>query len=283
MNTAVQSDKKRNYRPLCLLLGGIILANPVVGFIDFLPNFFGYLLISLGLCRVSDLDGHLSEAYKRFRILAILGLGQIVMSYFGYGVLRSEATNLYEMRSYVVLCSFVMLTVHLFYLLPAFRELFLGVEYLAHRQDAAEIVRPNKRGKTPLGRLWSKTRFFVFFSAVMAFLPEISALTSLTGMGPNGIPVFGEKWYGDLITPEAFDWYRFISLLRFLSGIAVLIAGGIWGISLLRFFKKLKREGEWLARLGKKYQVEVLPQTDMLTVRRFSMAFYPPIYYKFTA
>jgi hypothetical protein len=108
----------------------------------------------------------------------------------------------------------------------------------------------------------------------MSFLPEISALSSLKGVGANGDPVFGDKWYGDLTTPEGFDWYRFITLLRTVCGFAALVAAVIWLIALLRFFKKLKREENWLCTLEEKYVGEVLPQTGMLTVRRFTHAFF---------
>ena len=158
MSCLKKTEKNRNGRLLALAGASILLANPIVGFVDLLPNCFAYLLLCVGLSRVADLEGHICEARRRFQILTVFGIIQLLAVYFGYGVLRSRATNLYELRSYIVLCSFVLLVAHWFYLLPALRELFLGADYLADRYNAAEIGKTDKRGRTPVGRLWCAFR-----------------------------------------------------------------------------------------------------------------------------
>ncbi|MBQ2735145.1 MAG: hypothetical protein IJF33_04865 [Clostridia bacterium] len=258
-----------------LILAAVVLCNPTVGFVDVLPNCIGYWMLCVGLNRLSDLNGRIAEAVRRFRILILLSIVQLLAAYFAYGVIAKQATNVYELRSFLALGSFLMLLAQWFFLIPAFRDLFLGLGYLAERHDSTMLL-VEKRGKTDVQRIASLTRLFVVASSVFALLPELTGLSSLNGKGENGIPEYGMLWYDSVLSsPEsAVDRYVYIDFLRLLATTASLIIALIWLISFVRFVLRILRDDRWIKRLEGIYQAEVLPQTGMLTVRCFSKFFY---------
>ena len=260
---------------LAVLFAGVVLCNPVVGFADILPNCIGYWLLCYGLNRLADLDGHISVAVRRFRILSALSIAQVLAAYFAYGVIEPQATNVYEMRSYIMLGAFLMLVAQWFFLLPAFRDLFRGLDYLAERYGVTSLT-AEKKGKNAVQSMASLTRLFVVASSLLALLPELSGFSSLNGKGENGTPGFGSEWYSSVISsPEqAIDRYAFIDVLRALCAVASLIIAVIWLVSFVRLIRRILHEREWLETLDARYQSEILPQMGMLTVRCFSRSFY---------
>lgn len=258
-----------------LIPAAIVLCNPVVGFVDALPNCIGYLMLCAGLHRLADLNGRITEAVKRFRILTLLSIVQLLAAYFAYEVIAPQATNIYELRSFLALCAFLMLLAQWFFLIPAFRDLFLGLGYLAQRHESAELLL-EKKGRTETQRIASLTRLFVVASSAFALLPELTGLSSLNGKGENGSSAWGELWYNSVLSsPEtAVDRYVYIDFLRLLAATASLIIALVWLISLIRFVRRILRDSGWIERLEGIYRADVLPQTGMLTVRCFSKAFY---------
>ncbi len=268
-------NRKLSADLIAVMLAGIFLCNPVTAFVDLLPNCIGYLLLCIGLSRLADLDGHMLDAVRRFRILALLGVAQVLASAFAYGVIAKHATNVYELRSYLMLGAFLMTIVQWFLLIPAFRELFCGFEYLADRYTAPTLT-CKKRGRTVIGRMSVGTRTFVILSSLMALLPELLAFSSLDGKGENGTPGFNWEWYSSvMLSPtQTVDRYAYVNVIRALCSTVALIAAVIWVVSFLRFMHRVLREWEWLEALDTRYREDVATQTGMLTVRRFSGSFY---------
>ncbi len=258
------SRVSRNMGFLSILLSGLFLFHPVVAFVDVLPNCIGYLLLYAGLSRLADLDSKFLEARKRFGILTILGVLQILFSVIIYrmpATVSQDGTvmlNPYEQPVYILLGAFVMLVFEWYFLIPAFRSFFSGLEVLADRHEVASL-KVEKRGKTALSRLSRSLRIYVILSSVLAVLPELSILTSFEKDIEN--------------TRFPFDWYEYVGLFRLLCGTASAILGLICLVAFVRFFAKLLRETAFLEALKNRYTGEILPQTGMLTVRRFSAAF----------
>jgi len=258
-----------------LFISGLILCNPVVGFVDVLPNCLAYWLLCMSLYRLADLNGRIFEAVRRFRILSVLSVLQLFLSYFAYGVIRSQATNTYELRSFVMMGAFVMMLVQWFILLPAFRNLFSGLEYLAERLSVSSLI-DLKKGKNRMQRMASLTRLFLVTASILSFLPELSGFSSLDGQGANGTPGFGDLWYSDVLTSpsQTVDRYSYIGVLRLLCALATVLLAVVWIVRLVSFLRCLRKETAWIEHLETRYEEEILPQIGMLTVRKFSRSFY---------
>ena len=274
----MNANVSRHMGFVLILLSGIFLSNPIVGFVDVLPDCIGYFLMCVGLMRLSDINGRLQESLRRFRVMLAVGVAQILAMYMIYGVMaeRSAEMNPYERPVTVLLCSFVYAFFQFYYLIPAFRDLFAGLNRLAesHRAEALLAVRQSNRQarshknggarslnekKNLCERLSRLTTVFILSSAVLSVLPELTILSSFETDVEN--PLF------------PFDWYAFIGMFRTVATVICLIVSLVWVIRFILFFKTVLKEHEWLEQLRKRYITEVLPQTGMLTVRRFANVF----------
>lgn len=256
----MKSRSKKHMGLLYVMLGGIFLCNPVVGFVDVLPDLVGCLLISVGLLRLADLNGHILESAQRFRVMLFVGVGQLLAQYLIHVSMQSriEEMNRYEQPVTILLCSFVVLVLQWYFLIPALRHLFLGLDQLTERHGNVALSR-EKDGKTAGERMARLSAVFVVISSLCSFLPEMTVLTS-----------FEHDAESEIFT---FDWYDFVALFRLLGTVLCLIVALIWLVSFLRYFKRVLEDREWLSRLWDTYAAEILPQTGMLTARRFSLAF----------
>lgn len=249
-----------------LLLAGLFLFNPIVGFIDVLPDCIGFLLICGGIGLLADLNERIASAQKRFQILFWGGVLQVFFELLVYRFLQGqkEEMNPYELPVTVLLFSFLLLVFYLIVLIPAFRDLFLGLERLGERFGISPEPKPKKRrgnreARSRSERLSARTAVFVVAVTALNLLPELSILTSFEYDVQN--PLF------------TFDWYKFIGLFRGAGVILVLGFSIVWLLSYLRYFATLRREKEWIERIKTHYAETVLPQTGMLTVRKVHFSF----------
>jgi len=258
----MQEKNKMGRGFLLILLSALFLFNPVIGFVDPVPNCFGYLLLCLGLSQLADLSESVSESLRRFRILLLLSLAHMLGIYLIYGVMgaRSAEMNRLEQPVYILLASFLFLLAQWYFLIPAMRDLFKGIRTLAEAQGADALTRENRKGKTPIDRIRTATTRFVILSSLFAMLPELTILTSFEYEVEN-------RYF-------PFDWYRFVGLFRILFGFAAFVVGILWLIRMIRVCIKAMKDKPWLDALHERYCREVLPQIGMLTVRRFSGVFF---------
>ena len=246
------------------MLAGILLFHPIVAGVDILPDLLGYLLLYVGLARLSDLNGHINEARRRFRVMLFVGAGQIFATYIVYGMIegmmqeRPAEMSAYEGPMLTLLFTFVLLVLQWFFLIPAWKELFLGLGTMAERFHCTELMHEH-RGKTRCERLASLSAFFVVTASLFSLLPEASVLTSYEAH--KGNPLF------------PFDWFEYVVLFRTAACAVSAIVGLIWLISYLRCLAAFRRNRDFIEQAVTAYETEILPQTGMLTVRRFRSAF----------
>ncbi len=243
-----------------IALSGILLFNPVVGYLDVLPDAIGFLLLWVGLYRLADLNDRIGDAMRRFRILFFIGVGELLVTYLLYVAMPARAAemNPYERPVSILLFSFVMLLCRWLLLIPALRDLFGGLQRLSEKYDG-EALLAEKNGKTRFERLIRHSTVFVVLQSLLSVLPEASILTSFEHDAKS--------------TSFLFDWYEFIELFRLAAGLICAVIGVIWLASFLNCCRHLLREHEWIGRVRNAYVTEILPQTDLLAVRRYSAVF----------
>lgn len=256
----MKNDIKSHVGLRYVMLAGIFLFDPMIGFVDVLPDAIGYLLLCVGLSKLSDLNDAVSEAAQRFRNMVWVGCGQLVAAYLVHIVMgqSAEQMNRYEQPVAVLLCSFALLVLRWYFLIPAFRDLFKGIGQLAERHGCHALCE-EKKNKTRTERASAATTTWIILSSFLSVLPETSILTS-----------FEHDAESEIFT---FDWYRFISLFRGACGVLLAIVAIVWLVRFFRCFGDALRDREWIDALRVRYINEVLPQTGMLTLRRFSLIF----------
>ena len=240
-----------------ILLGMLFLWNPIVGFVDVLPDLFGYLLLYVGTYKLADLNLHIEEARAKLRVLMWVGAGQLFAMWFLYSVMGgSEEINRYEQPTGILLCTFAMLFFRWYFLIPAFRELFRGMERLAEKYGS-DFLDKSKRDKTKSHRMIIGCRIFIIVSSLASLLPELTVLASMEYAVQN--------------SNFLFDWYSFIRMFRVIGGAVGGIFGLIWLIQIGLYFLSALRDRIWRERLEIAYHQEMQKRPGVFTVRRFRL------------
>ena len=237
-----------------LIPGVVIVANPVVAFYDILPDSIGYLLICVALFRLADLNSSIADALKRFRTLIWINIGTVLMQYYIYNVLAKQP-NLkpQEVPTMVLLCAFVIAVTHLYFALPAWRDLFRGFWELAERHDGQAVFHYGKRNNNLCERMCRASSVFVILSTVFSVLPEMSVLTTF------------EYEYEKL----PFDWYQFVWLFRVSAAMVLTVLFVVWIVRFIRFILLFVKDAAMMDSIEARYARDILPQGDMLSMRRF--------------
>ena len=251
---------KKHMGLLYVALAALFLFHPTVALVDVLPDAVGYLLLYIGVARLSDLSEPIADAAKRFRIMFFVGVGELLACYLTRVVMseRLNEMNRYEYPATIMLLTFVPVLFRLCFLIPAFRDFFKGLNTLADRFGADRLCTENQKGKSAIEVIQRKTMAFVILHSVFSMLPELAALTCY--FDPNGEP------------SSLAYWYRFITLYRTVAVLLLLIVGIVWLISFIGFLRLVLRQNEWLEAIHSHYCKEVLTQTVMLRMRRVRLA-----------
>ena len=225
--TEIINEKKRFPKKL-LVLALVILTNPVVNIFDYLPDFFGYLIIFITLGYFADRVPYFEEAKVAFRNLTILG-GVKIPAYFVMAYIRSHN---YSDNDVKALFAFSFAVFEVVLLISAVRKIFTALSYLGQRSDAASLISPfmiSKKGRmaTPDG-LKIFCHFFVIYKAAFTALPEMLLLTR---------GVSGED-YG-----RVFNVARLYPYTILFSIISILVLGIILTKRFSRFFSAIHSEG----------------------------------------
>ncbi len=254
-----------------IMLSGIFLFNPIIAFIDVLPDAIGFLLLLGGLYRLSDMDEHLTAAQTRFRILFGASLGLLAATYMITGFMKGMEgeMNPYETPVTRLLFAFIQLVLYWVVVIPAFRQFFLGMDRLSERFGHVEIPRRHRKGKTEGERMFSATALFFAVNTLLALLPELSILTSFEFEAGNQVILFGFVKKMQF----TFDWYDFVNLFRLLALLISLGFSLVWLFRFTGYCKHLKRDMPWIEGMKTHYREEILTRNTMFSLRRFSFSF----------
>lgn len=256
-----------------LMLACLFWIDPILGFRDVLPDVFGYLLLFLGLSRLSDIGDAFAESRKRAQKLILLGVLQILAQLLIYVFLpRIEGTmNAYESPTVILLCTFVLSVAKCYYLIPALRDFWKGISqaFLFAERDSSFR---SGNGDAAFRRARGMGTFFLLLSSVCSLLPELTLLVTFDyhSAGKTDYP----DWYvGGGGGGAGMDLYAYVDLFRLLLGILILLIGLVWVAFYLIGLRRLQRDAAVTSYLEARYAAEVLPRTGMLKLRRFDRGF----------
>ena len=236
-----------------LIPGAVMLANPVVAFYDVLPDCIGYLLVCVALFRLADLNSYIADALKRFRTMIWVSMGGLLMQYYIYNVLAKEPKlNPQELPTMVLLCAFIMAVPQIYFAVPAWRDLFRGFWQLAERHGGKAVFHYGKRNSNLCERMRRASGVLVILLAGLPILPELSVLTT----------------FEYEVEKLPFDWYQFIWLFRVSAVMVLTVLFLVWIVRLVRFVLLFTRDGEMMHSILERYERDILPQGDMLSMRR---------------
>jgi len=268
----------------------IFLFNPVVGIIDILPDFIGYLLLCVGLSQIADMNDHFGEALRYFKRMILVSSVQIFLFFIFFGMVTGK-----EQPTAMLLFAFVFAAVDIIFLSHAYHQLFEGILYLSSRMEGTAAfakrqsdikryeekcqreerrigkenerraarnlpllrVRSFKEPKTATARVAAYTTFFIVLKAILTVLPEFSSLT-ITSMDETKQYVFV---------------YDFIGLYRQVCILALLPFAIVWLVKIIRFIRSIMADMPFMEHLMDKYVTEIQPKTHLFIQRAIKLAF----------
>lgn len=251
MSFSLKPKKTGKYLGLGIAaISAIFLFNPDVAIIDILPDFIGYTLLAISLRFARDLSPHFENAWRKFRILAVMTFFKTLALLWVFGGLTSAQ----ERPTMMLLLSFCFCLCELIWGIPAWRSLIEG--FILHSQTSGgeyPLIEKGAKSYRPGKNIsYSFRDLTVFFMIAKAFFSNVAEFAVLSNHS-----------YDD----TAFDWYRFIGLYRVVTLFVGSLIGIIWLIRAIIFFRGILRDSVLISSMKEKYETTVLPNTGLF-VRR---------------
>lgn len=234
------------------IIASIFLFNPHIAIFDFLPDFIGYIILSIALTKLAMINDHLYEAKRAFDRLIIIDIGKILAIFWVFGMTFGN-----EQNSSLLLWSFVFGVLEILFAISAFAKLFEGFSTLGDFHSNSSIHGSKRRdGKSYTQRFKSLTSVLRVFKAVMAVLPELSVLETMT--------------YDE--TSRFTYLYRYIGVMRGFCFIPVLIIGIVWLVCAIRYFSRIRYDKDFVISVDEEYSSKQISKSGMFVVRDVKIA-----------
>ena len=246
-----RKNKRAKKMGLGLISAGFIFFFfPDFTVLDILPDVIGYILISVGLTRLSDMYDEFTDTKKAFHRLVLFGvakfLGIFIVYLFGTGS---------EQPTTILTTVFILAAAECFLLIPAYLKLFDALVNAATRLDGKAIFVGPKNKTGYVDKIKNFTVSFVIIKNLLWLLPETQALAVT-----------------DNFQSYNYSRYDFINHYRLLSMIVILVIGIIWLVKIRRYISAIKKDEPFMDRLYDKYKTEILPDTSILARRKLNLA-----------
>lgn len=224
-----------------LSLAAVILANPIVGVRDVLPDFVAYIFLCAVLSGAAKLNDSIEEARRRFFALCFVSAGR---SYIWL-----TFPEMADMTKLLWAFSFAIAEAVLF--LPAISHFYYGLDYLLSRHgEENSTVRPESlRGYTSV--------FFVL-RALGSFMPLLTALS-----GDGGSYVYDS---GETVRSQFTELYTLFAI------VVVTAVAAPWVIRFIRLMWRMSKDDLLMSTLHARYEKEVLAYPKKLAAQRLKTA-----------
>lgn len=232
----------------------IFLFNPNITVIDLLPDFIGYILLSLALVRLADINETVAEAAAIFNKMILIDAAKIFAIIWIFWISPPS-----EQNAAVLLWSFVFGVLEMVFLIPAFIKLYKGFLELGYFHDNHAILgaKSKRSGKSARRNYTERIRFFtiffVAFKATSSFFPELITINFSEYLESHGNGI--------------------LYILRMFTFIPVFIMGMIWIIKIIIYFRRISKDVVFTSALSEIYCEKVLPKKGIFIKRNVKISF----------
>ena len=235
---------KKPLNALLILIGLFFFVNPNVSVVDVLPDAIGAALIVIGFLHFADIDERARQAQKALGILAFVDAGKTLTLLL---LRQSEGT------AWSLIFTFVFGIGEAALFAYGMCKLFSGITYRAQRLDCAALL----NGFSALNAL---TILVAILKNLLVILPELTKLTD----------EYGEVSLGAAGSVQTAHFVY--TALTVLNVAVVTIYGVGWWIYMLRYFKTVAKQDEFIEKLDAQYTKEVGSKPQTLTYRALKTA-----------
>ena len=256
-----------------VIAGFVMLFNPVLSVIDLVPDALGFLLIVIGLTRMSFFIGKIEQARDLFSKLTLLEAAKCVMI----------LTIPYASGSDIVLQTFVFGLGEALLFVPAINYLFEGLSFAGLWYNASAMYQKktfkrwlNKFANLIFGTIARITKrsyrkqpevhkvewityvrqqilFFYIFRICATLIPELTELQMYENIGD--VTAFS----------RSLAYYK--PFLYVVLSVIVLILGIKFIRTVSSFFKAVKNDKPFLHAMDEKYRNDILPRDTFFIAR----------------
>ena len=244
---------------LLLCFFPIFFANPVVGVIDILPDFIGYIFMLIALSKLRDVSEKFEDAFKHISIAAIISVAQLGSLFLSFGVIAGGESGY---QSSFMMFSLVITALEFIFTIRALRLFFSAMQYTAEKHDCHFICAPKPRaaGSRKKPRTVSRNDSFMNFTTVFIVIRGLcAALPQFATQSSHG---FDET---------RFDFSRFLPIFQLLGIVICLVFSTIWIIRAYAYFGGLYRQKEFAESLKRSYSETVVTVPVRFILRNNSL------------
>ena len=221
-----------------ILAGVIFLFDPFINIFEIMPDVIGYALIVYGLSKLADLEIKVADARRRMINALAVAAGRVAVVALSF-VMEFDSTL-------VLVFSFSLATLEIFFVIPAFNKLFEAISYACMRFSESAI---NDKAEN----LQKLTPVFIVVRAVCAFAPQLTALTNEYGYVGEETGLEG----------SAVIYIMLTAMCAALS----FVFGAVWLSMAAPYFKALKNNKPLCDYFLQRYSEEVA-SNEVLHVKR---------------
>ena len=222
-----------------IISGMVFLFNPFINVIDVLPDFIGYLLILHGMSKMADIEAKMAEAKRRMTHALALSLCRFAVMMLSFFAKFDSTLTLVFVFSFAVL--------EVFFVLPAFRSFFDGLEYSQMRFSEQVVFRKTEDAA-------KMTPIFIVVRSACAVLPELTSLVTDYGYVTSG--------GGGLADNSVLR-----VMLTMICAAAALVFGAVWLSMICKALSEVRKSKSFISFLEEKYALEVLPNESLFMKR----------------
>ena len=229
----------------------LFLFNPNMAIIDPLPDIFGYLILSVGLSKISMVSETLYDAKRAIERLIIVDAGKLVAIFWVFGI---DAVS--ERNTSLLLWSFVFAVLECIFVIPAYIKLFDGFSSLGNFYPNTAIHGKKGKRTSYTDHIKGFSLFFVIFKSVLTCLPELTALSTVS--------------YDE--SSRFIDLYRYIGVIRGFCIIPVLFVGIAWLVSIIRYFLRISNDKAFTVAVNEEYSKRKTTKNGAFVIKDVKIA-----------
>ncbi|MBP3321005.1 MAG: hypothetical protein J6M12_01495 [Clostridia bacterium] len=240
-------DEKKRALPinsLLIIIGTFFFFNPNLSVLDVLPDFIGAILIVVGFLHLADIDDRAKDSKKALIILAIVDAGKMLTLL----LLTDSSETVWPL---IFTFCFGLGEGALF--VYGMAKLFSAVTYQAMRHTCLPLYEG-------FSSLLPLTVLIAILKNLLVMLPELTGLSTDYG--------FIESIAGNEAQVSQFV-YKALTVLNL---VVVALYGIGWWIYMLRYFRVVGKQKDFLAALDSNYYAEVGSKHEVMTYRALKTA-----------
>ena len=245
--------KKKNVSWGMFAVAFLFLFNPTLAIIDPLPDFIGYIIISIALSKISMISESLYDAKRAFERLVIIDVGKLAAVLWVFGIDAGGG----ERNTSLLLWSFVFGVLEVLFAIPAYSRLFNGFTTLGNFYPNVAILGKKGHGRESYTDFAKKfSIFFVVFKAILVCLPEVSVLSTAA--------------YNE--SSHFVDIYRYIGVMRAFCVIPIFFVGIAWLASVIKYFVRISKDKVFVNAVNAEYSQKELTKIGAFVIKDVKIA-----------